>query len=275
MDFNTLKDVELYVFRERANAGGVNHYFFPEQKTSKEKFLQNYYNFLKEKDNIPLDILNSKIKTFDVIYISIVLVRAAMEAKVKVEIGKDRSIKHYAGSEWNEYSKKLEPVYEYEHVTDWHFVEYNVENTHYGAYCLNDKEGKFITSKYNTSSDLYKKLEEYTFTNDNPKDSGTVIMPDTNLSGTFKLFWDEAYSKLEQKANKKAYNMGDRYRDLQYSFTNKVSNENALISFILMPVGYIQYEYNSKTYFYIELLTGEKILFFKQQNRNAINILKI
>ena len=252
MQYKGLEKIEDYIKTNKGYIGYPNKDYMLEQIYSQETFLNEYYDFLRSTDS-PLDILNSKINTFDILYVPYMIKNVVMDIDVTAQIGNDRTIQHYVGQEYNKETHELEPIYTYETVTDWRPENFSLEyEAPKVAFCSSGEFKKILVSKYGNMQDAYKKLKDFSY---------------TELPQEYKFYhseWKVPLDEEEQHAksikdtcNKliddKLMRIGDHAKDihqkLKLNDTKSISQYNVYI-----PIGYIEYIYNSKTYYYIKIL---------------------
>ena len=258
MHFNGFELLEIYAQKEYKKTGkALDYYFFIESNITKEEFLQDYFNFLKTNKYCPLDILNSKIETLDIVYVPLTLYTMYSHTKIEGEIGKYRTVKEFGGLEYNPNTHRQEVFYNNKLVTDWYNDEFFVDSKASGIFCENKYFAEMLSLKYPTQKELFNFFNSYSYVDTAPKTCNRLENNvDYILSEAVKLN-DIIMSDTDKKIDKELKSRGDTYRNIKQSLPpDKEGNYITLVP-ILMPVGFIRYTYNSNNYLYIKILDGK------------------
>lgn len=234
---------------------------FAKTKFSEEKFISSYLSFLQNVDqNVPVDIINSKITTIDFLYVPFYVYKISLTVSGDAEIGKNHTEweKKETGRYKIEYEKNWDGSYtkyetpEVESVlkeyTTWSTKSFSVSETRTFCDCANLKISKMIFSdSYNTTfKDSTLKLEKF-----------KILKKTISSSDTFKAKNAIMHDIIVKKMYEKLGRMGDSYRRVRV--IDNVDTEEAICLYI--PIGYIEYSYgkSKEKYYYIQSLYDSKV----------------
>lgn len=211
---------------------------------NKHDFIERYFEYLKEHDLIPLDIINSKIKEIDFLYVPYYAERIEIESRVSAQIGNNE--KRYKPRAWNNDLKKH--VAEEYTETVWHSEDFFVESSVNNIFCMNNKFSSifqddllnltpYLSSSMVDADEEMKTLN--TDVNENVIENKRNILVD---------------KQIEPLIQRELRNRGDDYRNASWSIN--ISRSSAMDFYL--PVGYIKYNYNGEEYEFIKSLYNDK-----------------
>ena len=256
MNFSGINSLKNFVQEEQKKSGkNVDYYFCIEQNVTKNEFLNDYYKFLKSSEYIPLDILNSKIQTFDVVHVPVLLVCISSKTRVSAEIGKNRIIRDEVRV-WDENNHRYKTDYKETKVTDWHHEVFTVNYNSYGIFCNNKEFKMIIENAFGNGINDADKLRFCNYSDIPPRDIHRLSTTDYDKDTMEKWL----YKKLEDNRKliqKKIDEKGDLSRNVEYSLSDSTDKENIAVIQALLPIGYITYKYASSEYSYIKMLDSK------------------
>ena len=226
-----------------------------------ESFIDKFLEYLQNNDNVPLDIINSKIEIIDFMYIPLIECRLNATVQVSATIGKDRVEweKEKTGRVKVEYKKDFwGDVYRYETpeedfvantYTDWSDQKFTVSESCTDIFCGYNAMVKHIKDEIKNDSSF---VTEYR----NKKIK--LLDIDVNTTVKFNECEEAIKGKLKKKIAVVLRKKGDHCKNLQTSDMN-ITKE---ITCFWEPIGYIKYHYGSdkKDYYFIKSLYSEKTI---------------
>ena len=270
MKFNGCELV-THVRKEQNKTGqAVDYYFFVVSETTKEDYLNSYFDFLKNCKKIPLDILNSKIEILDIIYVPLTLYDVLARTDVRAEIGKFKTIKEFGGLEYKQSTKRHEVFYNYKTETDWHFEDFSVYGKASGIFCNNLYFKNIFNSAFQTQEEMYKKFISFTYTDIAPsylnklKGGYNETLPE--LRALMNTISDDAEKQIDKELKER----GDTSRNVKSFIPKGKEGNDIAIAQILVPVGYIKYSYLSRSYSYIKILSSKGMITLKEESPEEI-----
>lgn len=257
MKFSGLSNLEKHVLSEQKKLGKhIEYYICAEQKISKEEFLNDYYKFLNNNENVPIDILNSKIETFDIVHVPVLILGITLNTLVSADIGKNRIIRDEVRV-WDDYNHKYKTDYKETTVTDWHHEEFVVDFKKHGIFCNSKKFKSLIESALGDTLNDIGKLRFSEFSDMPPNNLNQL--PSTDIGQYSEQEWvQKAIEDSRILIQKKIDEKGDLSRNVSYSVMDNINNDNFVVIPILLPIGYITYKYASREYSYIKLLDSHE-----------------
>lgn len=203
---------------------------------NKQKFIKIYLDFLNERDLIPLDIINAKIEVIDFLYVPFYAETIEIESHVSAQIG--RYVKRYKPV----YNKDLKINVAEEYTeTEWHSEKFPVRSSINNVICTNKEffslvGENFLTLNQNLISSMTDSNEKYRLLEIN-LDKNTIEKKRDDLVN----------KKIGSLIIKQLKSRGDDYKNESRNTTYSISS---VIAFYL-PVGYIKYNYNNKSYYFV------------------------
>lgn len=239
----------MYKFKEKF--GKIN--------LSKNSFIDEFLDYLqKGNDNVPLDIINSKIEIIDFIYVPFLECDFNATAQVSATIGNDRvewekektgRVKIEYEKDWlGHYNRYETPEEETvaKTYTYWDDQKFTVDESYTSAFCgYNSKE------KYNTYYGLFIK-NSTSIDTENRNKNIKLLDINVNTDTKFNEYKKVVKEKLKNKINTELKKRGDHYKNLRTSDID-ITKE---ITCYWEPMGYIKYHYGSdnKDYYFIKSL---------------------
>ena len=114
---------------------------------SKENFVDEFLNYLKEDENVPVDIINSKIKIIDMFYLPCIIFVTNGDLRIQADIGVDRKITNDV-RRYNKNTSEFEIVSEETVITDWHSENFFMKFNSVTIKFLNKTFCEFIQNKH-------------------------------------------------------------------------------------------------------------------------------
>lgn len=213
-------------------------------------FIERYFEYLKEQDLIPLDIINAKIEIIDFLYVPYYAETIEVESRVKAEFGNDRKI----SNERMVYDRTLNKnvIKNEEHtITDWHFQDFIVESSVNNIVCMNnDFSSVFRDDLLSLTPYLISSM-----TNADEKIKPlSMNVSESIVENKRNSLID---SKIEPLIQRELRNRGDNYKNASW----RISMTRSYSTDFYLPVGYIKYNYNGEGYYFIKsLYNGEEII---------------
>lgn len=266
MKFNGLEELEAYIYdKQRNTEQEIDYYFFVEPKMTKEDFLHCYFEFLKKQIKIPIDILNSKIKTFDILYVPLTFYSIHSRIRVDAEIGKHRIVKEFGGLQYNPNNQKQEVFYNNKIETDWYKEEFYIDSKVSNIHCENYYFKTLLTSVFSSRDKVLEKFKSLTYIDTVPEYCHKLNGSPENVLSEVKKLTEIGLDEINNKTEKELHKRGDTFRNVKSSFPENKEGNYHVMANILMPIGYIQYEYNSKLYSFIKILDSKLGTFVKSE----------
>ncbi len=231
---------------------------------SKEGFVDEFLKYLQSSGEAPLDIINSKIKKFSFCSIPFLELSIHYRRTLTGDFGNTHTYTKQGQPKWDNEQQRYIAKEEIYHETEWYSDSFFVEDNRTHYLCLNDEFNTLLESSMGIE-DLCKKTSVYFEKIDDTHSFCTqteiIDLDYDNILARKKIqeFTKKDYEALDKRVNREFEDREfKRVYDCKKNIvTDTQSDANWVV--ILIPFGYIEYEYNGETYYFIKSIFQEQI----------------
>lgn len=243
--------------------------------TTKKEFISDFWEYLQSSGDFPLDIINAKIKTLSICRVPFDKIGKLYNQTISGDFGKTHSYKVQNTPKWDNDLQKWVSNEETKYKTVWNYDSFNVDYYARHIFCVDRKFDNILKLNNINFSDIYDEIESFFVC------GGAAILQEESKYNSQKAElltdWLEDNHKDEQLITAKNSDLDHLKKKVDKEFlirklngefdckTNiKVNLQEDTIrdetTIFFMPIGYIEYEYENQTYYFIETLFDKKIV---------------
>ena len=224
---------------------------------SKENFVDEFLNYLKEGENVPVDIINSKIKIIDMFYLPCIIFVINGDLRIQADIGVDRKITNDV-RRYNKNTSEFEIVSEETVITDWHSENFFMKFNSVTIKFLNKTFCEFIQNKHKKQRILSVICnEDFNYNNSRVVNDLRILSNNISQNDLLSTLNDNIEEDKNSDISAVLLTKGDKYRNV---YVNEI-NRNIFNSYVNVPIGYIEYIYNNKIYYYVKSLNDNSNIY--------------